>query len=240
MAFTISSRFTFDIPKDIKDTSDGATATIRRISADGAIPIVMIGVNVRTYDEIIPNNYIVYDGEYRKIETVELNPDDTIKIYLENTLGDHWNEYPDTDTKCQWAKSKNILFYPTDTPPHVDFFYKIKSNNTENLVLDVKFTKAATNLTLELFTLGIDVTKELIRTDGIFNPDNYISEVYDTNGTISKRILTISATGTYRIPMDCLLVDQLLLIKVSDTTANLNMSMDIRENSVGHRVPLVF
>jgi hypothetical protein len=245
MAFTITSKNTFSIPADIKDNASGATATLKRVSANGAVPVILEGsANIRTGDQIKPQNYVVYTNagvtRYMKIDSVTVKVDGTYEVILQNPLGVHWDVFPTAASLVQWAAGKNYFPHPTDTPPTANFFYSIQSNSTENLVFDVSFTKGGTNLTLDIYTLNIPVTKELVRTEEIYNIANYIHEVYDSAGSITKRTLTISTTGTYRIPLDVLLVDQILLVVASDTTANLNMGLDVRENTLGSRYPLNF
>jgi len=82
MAITLKSDQTFSVPSNIRDVDGGATGTIKRISADGVIPVMLEGSsNLNVADDIKPLRYIAFqEGAtlntivQRRIETIGEKP----------------------------------------------------------------------------------------------------------------------------------------------------------------------
>jgi len=82
MSITVTSNKTFNIPQDIRDIQGGSTARIKRISADGVIPVVLEGTaNLNIHDDIKNGRYIcLQEGATldtiisKRIESVNLKP----------------------------------------------------------------------------------------------------------------------------------------------------------------------
>jgi len=61
MAITLKSSFTFSVPTDIRDHENGSTATIKRISADNVLPVILEGSsNLNVFGDIREGRYICY------------------------------------------------------------------------------------------------------------------------------------------------------------------------------------
>ena len=213
-----------------------------------SLPVVLEGTaNLNTIDDVKALQYLSYDDGVagRKTKRIASITQDAVTslytITLQNPDGLGWDEFPTADTLCQCCKAKDYVQVDGYCS---EFFYIIQGMSTDNLVFDVEFTKsAAENLEIEIATYRREVTKEMVRISDIFDDDSYIDECYDTSGTISKRILTLTVDGKYRIPLVILLTDQIIRIKVypsdynpgAHTGSDSVVAIDVRENKGGQR-----
>ena len=211
-------------------------------------PVVLEATaNINTNDDLVVLQYLSYDDgvtgrQNRRIQSIVQDAvTGKYTVTLQNPAGQGWDAFPTSDTLCQCCAKDN---YRTIDDYCSECFYTIQGMSTDNLVFDVEFTKAGTeDLKFEIATYRKEVTKEVVRTSDIFADSEYIDECYDTSGTISKRILTITANGKYRIPLVILLTDQIIRIKVypsdydsgAHTGSASTVSLDVRENKGGQR-----
>lgn len=165
-------------------------------------------------------------------------------IQLLNNCKTLWNEFPLIDeTNVYYTKENNIKFSLYDVTKYaVDFYYIVKGQRTEDLVLDLAYTSNVGNdgLTLELAVFKKEITKDMVRTGEIFFDSNYIDMAKDVDGDISKLIYTFANSiegAKLRLSTGVNLTDQIVRfrIKLETEADEAGIKLDVRENSLGLR-----
>ena len=248
----------------ISDIVNSATGTA---TVDSTDKTKVTGTGTAFTTEITKNAKITINGEERVVKSITNNTElyvwtafteahvgwpftyKTYEITLQNPLGEDWDDFPVTNTLCQYTKEDNIRFVDDFK---IQMFFEIVSASVETLVFDIEFTQAAAeDLNVELAAFDKEVTKETVRTGDIFDDDNYVDLAKDISSAVSQNIYTVSDTSgdfKLRIPLDVNLTDQIVRITLypddynagGPSGSNSVFNVNVRKNVLGYRSNLDF
>lgn len=252
----------------VEPYENDSTGTVSINSSD---PTLVVGSGTLFSSELEVGYDILIDGERRVVREILSNtslrvdtkfntarPGSKLKYYtflieLQNPRNEHWDDFPTVDTLVMWVEEDNVRYINDNC---VECYYRVQSNNTQQLVYDIDFTPDAVDIDLQIErgSYRYDINKERVRIDDIFNPDSYIYEAKDTSGVISQNIYTWENIGedvkvSLRHEFNITLADQLLKIRLYpsdiDEYGNTGLTdwsvkIDVIENTAGKRYNLNF